>query len=346
MKREHLLPLFAILCIFVVAVSALRPADPNPDFGNVPEVCRTRNWVEITDCEGDTHLLRAASYFVDEYSGVYVRFEGDSDFLLTTNHYVDGKLIDRSGADTNFGRVEKWVDDAWVFWGDIEPYLVMSGGTGGLATLEPMPNIQLFWNDPDSLNDGRQVLLPEFEYGAKYRITHYFKPCEYIIGAVSLREIASQGTPAELYSITHTVEIPAISNKRFDLVSLGLGFSPSEDGISGMGQIMPTLRVNHGEPPYWDAGASRLEVRTGGKWIPAVGEDGANAVKMPNVMGKAGDIYELREYMGEPQVYQTWQLFFDVADRNADYRLTLHFTEKPDGSGEQYTLTLNLRFDE
>lgn len=44
--------------------------------------------------------------------------------------------------------------------------------------------------------------------------------------------------------------------------------------------------------------------------------------------------------------YGEYVATFSNDDLNKVFRLTLVFTENPDGSGEQYTLTLNLRFDE
>ncbi len=354
MKNRALAVALTIIIFAGIAACFLRPvpAPNNPDFGNVPEVCRPYNWVEITDCTGDTDLVRATEYYIDGIEGVTVRFDSAIDLLFTTNHYVNGKLIDRSGKQVNYGEVEKLVDGEWVFQGDIKPYFIMIGGPY-MQGSPPVPEIYVpFTND---LGDGqrgvfeRQVTLYDFDPGATYRMTYYYKPYE-LEAPVDLFDIAEHGTPEELYSISHTVTIPEATGKRFDVVNPGIReHSPRSDGIRGF-SIEPVIRVNDGEPPYTHYAETTFEKLVNGKWVKSIGSDDTFWAEKSRVLGKQ----DLRQL----EVFQRWRedlsnyrnpdptLRLYISDPSADYRLTLVFYEHPDGSGEQDTLTLNLRFDE
>lgn len=356
MKRPLALVL-TIAILAAVAVCFLRPADPNPDFGNVPEVCREEQWIPITDCVGDTDKLVATEYSISTMGGVYVRLSSNADVMLTTHHYENGELVDRSGTQVDYGIVEKLVDGEWVSLGDIKQYVVMTA----LVRMEREPSINAEVVRPCECMKyayGRQVATPDSEPGAKYRITHYFKAmegmphtepsCESYTEdsaesyATYLKELVTRGTPKELYSITHTVSIPAASSKRFDLVDAGLR------GNSSFGYIKPCIRVNYGDAPYIDLTQLKYEKREDGRWVDALQEDGTSAIVPHKVLGDNSTVRELVHEEGTSNYYVPQQLFLraGAADPDADYRVTIVFAEHPDGSGEQYTLTLNLRFDE
>lgn len=340
MKRLVALVL-TIVIIAAVAVCFLRPGDPNPDFGGVPDVCTVTGAVEITDCTGDTDVLTAeeVQWARSGPRWLFVRMSASRNVFLTPYHMVDGEIVDDGGSRE--GVIEKLVNGEWreiadmtPHWADLSetPLGVVGNYTFTLALLsDDNPNRKIM--------NTLMIPMPEYEAGATYRFTYFFREM--------LQEYPRE-TGAELYSITHTVTIPAATDKRFDLVNWGLEpieWQDDDDGTAS-GIISPTIRVNSGEAPYLDYNSTEFEVKDGGKWVRAVSESVYGALNL-DLYPDDSDFASLNvtKFDGYYEVSPP-QIRLGVDDLSADYRLTLHFTEHPDGSGEQYTLTLRLRFDE
>ncbi len=343
MKRSIAVAL-TIIILAAIAVCFLRPGDPNPDFGNVPEVCRPYNWVEITDCTGDTDVMTAeeVQWLRSEPGWVVVRLRASKDVFLSPTRFAGGAAVD--DVSEPYGMIEKLFGGEWQRISDMTPHWADISETS-LGVTPPytfVPGL-LATDNPshDETMDTFRIKIPEYEPGATYRFTYLF------------REMAQEyprESGDELYSISHTVTIPEATEKRFDLVSLGINeHSPRSGGIRSF-SVEPIIRVNDGDAPYTHYAETTFEKLVNGRWVTSLGSSDTFWSEMPEVLGKQDfrrlEVYQYRRE--DLSNYYTLDPYLDlyISDASADYRLTLVFCENEDGSGERYTLTLNLRFEE
>lgn len=320
MKKKILAWCAAVLMVALVSTAFLRPADPNPDFGNVERLYTLEGSVKITDCEGDTDIIRATSYSLSSarnFCNVTVWFEVDRTLARTSVHYRDGVRVGHGEAE-RAGMIERLIDGEWV---EVDSF---SSGLYGAQLSMGSPGYGLISEDYPSVGFNLVGMFPE---PGLYRITHYFRE------DIS-RELHDYETGTELYTVTHTVEVPEPSGKPFDIYGVMLwNYAPHSDNYRQV-----AIHFNFGEKDvYMDRARMTLEKRVGLRWVEVedVSED------EPSVWSRAAeDDPADRRY----HAYHMACIFPYIDDSAAVYRLTLEFVENEDGSGERYTLTLDLKF--
>lgn len=223
--------------------------------------------------------------------------------------------------------------DSWDFC-DIERLnedgTVTACGAGASRNVSPFDIVVLY---PDSTH----VIATDFPFFSEpgtYRVTYYFR------NVMDENLPVKQNLGDEEYELSHTVVVPEITDRPFDLLSLdsrgynpGLkrGFEHTYSDTDKKVTLMLTLRRN-GEKTLF-AESSKLEWLKDGEWE-----------EMPAVEGRESSVGTLRSYPEEDDeriVLVRADGYFP--DTEADYRMTIRFAENEDGSGEEYVLTLNLK---
>lgn len=313
--------LFVATAFAATAMHFLRPFihSSNHYFGYADIAYGLHDEVKITDCSGDTDKLRSVSYTVrpanrnerGNSSGTRAIFEATfiapkGMIAITANSYTEGHMI--NGRPLPVGCIERMVGDRWEPQDDIwTEYVVMSYG-GGI--------------EYPVVRQAEETVRFSFEWrdSGVYRVTYRFR--EHLKGG---------NTGEKLYEISHTVILPKIEDTPFEVQRVDI----TERALLNTYEVKPVVMINEGSL-YIDRMYAKLEKRSGNQW-----EEEKGAVSVYD-----GD--EKWRYRGGERKYLTVSDRFsvNVDDPSADYRLTLHFTENEDGSGEQYAITLNLRFDE
>lgn len=346
MKRSIAIAL-AIAIFAAVAVCFLRPIDENPNFGYADRVFSTGHRIPVTDCTGDTDLLRV-EYILPDYAhfgcskGYEIRFtSARDDLVFSYPHYVDGKQVSENGIPSDAGLVERFENSEWV---DAGTFFYANMYYAGSAP----------FRSPMKMADGSYsaAILDSadglFSTPGLYRFTHYFREC------VSDDSFHFE-TGEQLYSVSHTLEIPEPTTKPFDVLQVMLH---SQERREYEHDRKPYVRLHirlNGGSLYFDTARAELEVKDGLRWVEVAPPDGkTSAVRLVSedlpvyqrYIGADTDAWNSPAKRGEPVIISKTFDFNVDADPAADYRLTLHFSENEDGSGEQHTLTLRLRFDE
>lgn len=345
-------PIIFLLCVLLLASIAfyfLRPADPNPDFGYADRVFSTAYRTPASDCTGDTDLL-CVEYILPDYAhfgcsrGYEIRFSSERDDLVFSYpRYVDGKQVSKDGMPAGMGLVERFEDSEWVEAGRFAYANMYHTGSAPFGRLMKMADGSYSAAMMDVV-DGFDV----FSTPGLYRFTHYFRKC------IS-DDSAHFETGERLYSVSHTLEIPGPTEKPFDVLQVMLhSQAHMEYEQNRKPYVWVHIRLNSGSL-YFDTACAELEVKDGLSWVEVTSPNGdTSAVHLASedlpahqrYIGADTDAWNSPAKRGEPVTISEMFDFNVYADPSADYRLTLHFAENEDGSGEQYTLTLNLRFDE
>ncbi len=332
MKRRLVIGLAVVVVISGLLLAAVmrRGEAETSGFGQVPEVCffdAEPEFTAVSSAEGDTDRLLPLSYESPSDVGIYVT---NVRFLL-----ADGKTYQAGSRrypgslpaqENEFGYIEKRSDGGgWEYYSELSYLTSDVGGSAVPVFRESMP-----------------VCLPSHDPG-EYRVTYYF------------REIRGQSTLGdELYSVSHTYSVPEASGSPCDVLgvkaTLG-GFVPSDwrDG-----RVTLTLRGNGGDAPWLDTGNIGWEIKSAsGRWEDVPNEDGASVeaetsaayVRLASEDSTYGYIYN--DVFGCGDAIASYPaLDVHIPENDAEYRLTLRFTENGDGSGEEYTLSLVFGFAE
>lgn len=306
MKRSTALVL-TIIIFAAIAVCFLRPADPNPDFGYVPNIVMIGGDGKspIGECVGDTDVVRLTQIDYDVGSFV-IYYEASRTVVNTTASYTDGN---QSNGKYRAYTIERLEDGEWkeigfgtssTSFGTL-PYVLCHAGEGSLCF----------------------VPFPEFFEAGKYRFTYYFRE-------LLDTRYGHQSTGQELYTVSHTIDVPKSSDKPFDLISTCWNRWDKDETYDGdyMTQIALTLRHNT-EKALYTCGAE-METLRDGRWE-------AYEPEKPISFRNGIDIHE-------DGATEAILLFYDFAPPT-DYRAVFHFTENEDGSGERYTLTLRFHIE-
>ena len=297
------------------------------DFGLIDDVIRFSD-SDVTTCvTGDIDRLCPLSVSRTQRSSdsfsPYVFFDvaSDTTIALTSRCYQSGCVLANTKiADHEFGYIEKKTDaGSWDYYGEVTyatadglipetvPFIVLEKGTASVA-----------------------VGLPWYDSG-EYRITYFF------------REYTDDGdggyrTGQELYSVSHEYYVPEISEKECDLLAVSISDSSNSKGVR------LAIRSNNGAAPYMSCRDVLIERLSGESWLSdSVSADVPSTqtdYKKYDYMFRLMQVKNQERYMISPKIHCIG------VESGHLYRLTVRFTENEDGSGEQYTLTLNLRFDE
>lgn len=299
----------------------------NADFGYADEVITIGTYGSENTVEGlsgDTDVVTIETVGFD-----YGLFCGDwpCSLLVTMKSDRALALTDSQGGPLNICDIERLNEDGTV----------TACGVGESRNVSPYELLMLYPN----FASGIATNFPFFSEPGTYRVTYYF------------RNVMNEHFPVkgnlgdEEYELSHTVVVPEITDRPFDLLSLdSLGYCPDPpdpDNRRGWAfktysdtdkkvTLILTLRRN-GEKTLF-AESSKLEWLKDGKWE-----------EVPAVEGQESSVGTLRTHPEEDDeriVRVDADGYFP--DTESDYRMTIRFTENEDGSGEEYVLTLNLKF--
>lgn len=340
-KKVLVCTVFALVIAVIAAANIMvelkRSNDPNPDFGMVEKIYTyPQEGIPITDCEGDTDILRAVAYGVprnidDDHLGI--SFIASRDVALTPNIYKDGVYVPSEDGVGTMGTIEKYEKGKWVEYGplfDANAYFMIYG-----ARMYPVITHENV--EEDDSYSWTDVVFPIDEPG-KYRLTYYFRE------SIDSNWVSPYTTGDELYSISHTVTIPKATDKPFDIIALQLNafhYHKDEQGV-WTANVDYVIRPNFGGTLYPDDARRTLEKLVDGEWVEA-----------PVPAGKKYALYTCADDYEYRYLSSTWRkddnikegFMFYFNDPNGEYRIKLDYVENEDGSGERYTLTLRLKFD-
>lgn len=218
------------------------------------------------------------------------------------------------GTGYNTGHIDKLVDGKWEFVSRtyISGYDTLEGGNDKYFSLS--------W-DGDSKygkhGNAFAFYAPIFDSPGEYRFTINFREVQKHTGKSSFKWIADD---TQAHSISFRYTVPEITDKPFDVLDAS-AFILNNELNHNRHIATVVLRLNNGTPaPY---------VLRDGKYCPTAYEKShfSNEV-IPDWDGNT----IVKYYLVSSE---------DYADECTE---TFHFAEHSDGSGEQYDLTLNLRF--
>lgn len=276
----------------------------------------------ITDCIGDTKLLKAeavANRFLNPsgymYSepGVKIRLTATKKLALTSSKYTDGHTKGFGFA----GIIERKEDGEWVEYGVLKV-------AGMNEMIRSMERGAPYYTELEQGETTVWTNIP-FDDPGEYRITYNFRE--------SVSSEPNEFTTGDtLYTMTHTLSIPSASDAKYDAVDVAFG----EDMVKNAAgesvhaiRVVPTIRRNDGAEYFYDRDSCRLERLENSGWVDAQDE----LVNVEHPMRFVPPNYD-------------HAVFVSVAHPESDYRLSFDLCDDADGSGEQYTLTLRLRFGE
>ncbi len=216
------------------------------------------------------------------------------------------------------GKIEKIVDDEWQYVCEVTrsgTYTAQGRADGYWALdYDDNPNIPNFI-----------MGAPIFENPGRYRVTLEF------------HELEKRGNTYRRDSKPHFVSfqltVPDYTSARFDIVDVGI----LQSGNYPCFQI--SLRSNDGSAhPFIDSNLFEVS-HVSGNTTTHIKQDG-DAIVLASDNGAWGSsdigVYSL---MGI-------NIPIDEFDTSGKYVVKIGLSSNPDGSGERYTLTLNLRFEE
>lgn len=300
----------AVAAALALGIRSWFPATPNKGFGLLRDAYTPDGYeIPITDCEGDTDILRAEAVVESERrsQSVCVRFTAFRKVAFTTAEFYQGKTT----SDTNpsmCGFVERLEEVGWVELSKLY----------NRNSLMEMRSI--------SEGEGENAFtFPSCEPGI-YRITYLFRE---VLGDTKA------STSEELYSISHTYVVEG-SKEDFDLLSVKL----SSSGVSDPNLfVWVSIRSNCGKSICQDRYNGKLEKQVDGEWIAVGAKGGGPGVDIQPYSRTGG--YQSAEFNG---TYAFTRGIF--AKGPGVYRLTLYLVENRDGSGARHTLQLVLDLSE
>lgn len=316
------------LCAAVFATAALfgcgGDADSGEDISAVRFYCAS-DTEEIVGLEGDTDIMSPACIFPTKCSGedlcreVSFKVKDGMQLALTSGWYRNVSTVhESSDARDKKGLIEKKRDGEWEFYSDV----VYGGSTTAVPQKIPFR--------VESGEYSLPVCIPWYDPG-EYRITYFFRE-------FTENEDGRFSTGEQLFQVSHTVEIPEPDGNDIDIIAASVGTLGTDHsvvlGVTTQLDEMPWLYCGEADLCEWD----------GNGWTQNSAVSAHFA--FPREYIRQNYIYPMLG-VEEPEKYATVPyVICDGVDREGSYRLTLRFSENEDGSGEQYTLTLYVRFDE
>lgn len=333
-KRKRLICVAVVICIAVslIFVFALRQSAGDFGYADGTIVIGSAGMREnVTWHEDDSDIVSIESVVGDLGAAqsclleVVVDFSAKREVILTSAELKDSPLA-------VFGEPEEPAYSISRISDDGSETLLCEKGSSNVITASQVTDFLHI-----GAGETKRVYIP-FRYFSpgNYRISYFFRELEKVQGDPELRT-----TCKELHTVSLFVTIPEKTEKAFDLISFAAREEPDEyfenldpDDTNTWMHIWPVLRANFGGTLYpLDA---RLEIKRGLFWGEA---------ELPGREEKA--IRRLRDLTvdrGEDSEFIVMGVDCYFPDPEAEYRLILRFTENEDGSGEEYVLTLNLRF--
>ena len=322
MKRIYRLFAFCLALMLLSACSGQDTEGAQGDFAHSDKTFSTAERIPISDCSGDTDFIEATSYYFNTWNGepqLGVCFSGEHNAAVTVKVFENGTQTSPGVWSDDAVTMERLEDGEWVDLKNIRPY--------ELATVGGVPDYLV-------LPSGESRLLlpfPIHEPGT-YRLTYKMRE------SISAKGSAYT-TGDTLYSISHTVTVPEATDSKFDIVSA--------DYIDQAG-VYVAIRPNiDGATLYLDRALGTIEKKTDRGGYDDLTYMSTSDTKLSLL--SLDDANRFYDTSSEPRKYGYDDLFmfrqFLTLEDAGEYRLTLFFTQNPDGSGEQYTLQLKLKYD-
>lgn len=323
MKR----PIAIVLTIAIfaaIAVCFLRPGDLNPDFGYADIHFSSDDDSRKLSLSGDSDRVEARFIGVGDDGGrtLSVCFWAKDEtktYAFTSSEYANGALIEKT--DIPDILVERSGNGCWERCDDVRYTPVMS---------LPMTasNRRNVVDAPTILN----FFFP-IDIAGKYRVTFFFREC-----AEPHCTASNLSTAGELLSVWFELSVPVKTAFEYDVYSPYIKYVEE----TGAGIVELLIRSNREQPlPYLDKRSIALfrETQQGQDYAGSYLDGGVQVLYLSD------EALFWREVCGwEASFGYYGTIALPDASRSDEYVLKMTFTEHPDGSGEQYTLTLRLRF--
>lgn len=310
-----------VICIliFAVCVAAVFVMPRGATDVERLDVCvaDTRERVET---EGDSALVQLynCGFDCELYTGLMLNIRSSSatTYALTNKAFADGQIVEpRESANTVV--IDRLEDDKWVRWRGLD------FEEDGLVGRTYAPIIS------EDGSDCVKMFFPAHQPG-RYRITLSFRDAR----TNDQRHLTTGG---ETHSVSFCYDVSEWQN---------FGRFKATASIRQISKNRATVAVviDSGDrvAPFRDTSKAELTL------VGSTESCDAYAVVSENSVYVRNPYLEHYGY-GEDQRSKSvagYLVSLDSLDMSKSYDLTLHFAENEDGSGEQYTLTLNLRFDE
>lgn len=334
MKRP--LALVLTIAIFAaVAVCFLRPIHGSVPFivEDEPDKVYTFAKPEPLELIGrDADLIQAeyvsTSVSMDDAAVILsIKSVDDACYTLGASVYENGIEVDHKPPFIT----ERYENGEWRAYADGWWFVSYVGGVLG--------NVRPAFSSSEALSESFKLSIDE---PGRYRITFYFR--DYI--PASEKYLHRGGSSGDgLYEASFEYEVPA--RKLLSTSPRVANFSMrdysdvsewAERFGTNVAQINMLITNSHIGYGYFQRDKSRIEMLTdSGEYIPA----DEVQITYGEVINCTDRPEPFDEYCVRPVCTNIWGWEY-----GAEYRLSMTFTENEDGSGEQYTLTLNLRFDE
>lgn len=333
MRRKVFAIAAAVLCAAIITAMVVILLDRSPDFGMAGGVFEFPVMQEV-ELEGDTHRVGATTLFFDSTNQCYARADLHSadgkTYTFGSDMYVRGE---HTVGDTEhrYGYIEKLADGEWVFYDELHKEIIWLSGGGIHLLFVP--------NEPINFTFDLQLYEP-----GTYRATYYFReflPSEHADEVRSPSHDILASTSEELYSVSHTYTVPEASGKRFDLFSascmkwmrdgdvvwynLRLGVRANRDTVPMAAEVVKLEKRDESGYAELELSEALKDSEDGGWMHMSTYED---ALLLGDRETPTAACYDIELWLDEPE---------------AEYRLTVVFTEHADGTGEEHTLTLRFR---
>ncbi len=323
--KKYRIKLVALLVCLVVSFTVFFSCGEHTDDINSVKFYCVSDTQEIVGIEGDSDIMSPVCIFPTQCSGesfcptVSFEVKDGMEIALTSLRYKNvSSAPESSDANTKKGVVEKKQNGQWVFYSDIV--------YGGVSTMIPK-------KIPFQVESGQYtqpVCIPWYDPG-EYRITYFFR--EFIE-----HEDGKFSTGEQLFQVSHTVEVPPTDGNVLDIIAVGVSTSELQDSVA---LAVTTTQLD--EMPWLSCKDVDIQEWNGSGW--SHNSSVSAHFTYPREYIRQNYVYPMLG-VEHPERYATVpNIVCEGVDKEGSYRLTLHFCENEDGSGEQYELSLNVRFD-
>lgn len=230
--------------------------------------------------------------------------------------YLCFRDTDYDNTGNSGGYIEKLVGDEWKYYCESGNAIGDNEESGGWS---PYP-----LRVDEAKTPNLRAYAPIFADPGDYRVTLYFRKCDESGSAVD----------GDIHRVSFETSVPEHSEKPFDVIQAEL----STDGV--FPQVTVLVRQNdRSKPlPYIDRSSFTLAYEDGDKLVKVEPRKDTDSVAFcPDGGSRDGAFAEY-----------SFGLYYPVEefDLTKTYRMSVELSSNEDGSGEQYTLTLRLRFEE
>ena len=363
MKRKIIAWTAVLLIVAVVAACFLRPAPRDKEVYTISQPVK----MELCGKDADRFEVYVVGFFawnndlIPDFK-IAVRSLDGNYYSLGKSRWVEGwntawySIVGHpydEDAETCFGYVERLGENGWekvTQIGDAATYMAMFTG-----------RINNFICPKEERTPEEYVSYTNIPYRipGHYRVTlfarDYIPPEDRYYENQGIDQYGSSGD--ELYEFQFEYEVPKRSEEPLEVMLLHLEIGGSDMTGATAAILNASLRANE-NIRYVQPDTMVFERRDPltGRYTEVVSDSkyGAfwfqntrtyiNAERRLRESAESGSLnYDIEEMLTTIPMYNVCLFGWNTRD---EYRLSVDFTEHEDGTGERYTLTLRLRFDE